>query len=528
MKKLVYLALVFIWAIQMLSGGAFANNELECDKHDWRQTVYQWAEDYSSCTASRTCDRCTKTETATDNTIEKKVTENTCEVSGGISYTADNFGEGSESWTVTPYKTGEELPGETPEHDWGETQYDWSADHKTCVATRSCKLNSESKETLDATVTTVITATCDRAGKIIYEATFDSNQTWAVMQTFEEEIDALDHSWGEAVYEWSDDYTSCTAKRICQYNVEHIETANGIISITHEEKPVSCAEAGYIDYKAVFDIEWASEQTKRGEGERIPHKFESYIADNNATCTENGTLTAECANGCGAKDVIENPNDPKLDHDYKKTVVKPTTTKGGYTLYTCSRCTDSYKDNLTAPTGHWYGEWLPEEANIHSAECKHDGCDYATSVTCERFEYRFLNETENGEDFVFEFCPICGRIEDAAKLEIVRSVEVYGENLPKGEPILRMGTLENGETILGIAFEYAGAITRPEGEITFEVPIEGMTEYTFNILNEDGTETELPFTADETAGIITLKLTFVSDEMQSEKPIKVLHLIPSA
>ncbi len=40
-------------------------------------------------------------------------------------------------------------------------------------------------------------------------------------------------------------------------------------------------------------------------------------------------------------------------HEYKETVVAPTCTEKGYTLYSCS-CTDSYTENETAATGHTY------------------------------------------------------------------------------------------------------------------------------------------------------------------------------
>ena len=59
-----------------------------------------------------------------------------------------------------------------------------------------------------------------------------------------------------------------------------------------------------------------------------------------ATCTENSVCEA-----CGA--VIENA----LGHDYEVSVVKPTATKGGYTVYSCRRCSHTYTANATEPTG---------------------------------------------------------------------------------------------------------------------------------------------------------------------------------
>ena len=44
----------------------------------------------------------------------------------------------------------------------------------------------------------------------------------------------------------------------------------------------------------------------------------------------------------------------KLGHSYTTKITAPTCTAQGYTTYTCSRCSDSYKDTYTNATGHNY------------------------------------------------------------------------------------------------------------------------------------------------------------------------------
>ena len=44
-------------------------------------------------------------------------------------------------------------------------------------------------------------------------------------------------------------------------------------------------------------------------------------------------------------------------HSYTTKVVEPTCTEQGYTLHTCSKCGDSYKDNVTNKLSHKFGEW---------------------------------------------------------------------------------------------------------------------------------------------------------------------------
>jgi len=51
-------------------------------------------------------------------------------------------------------------------------------------------------------------------------------------------------------------------------------------------------------------------------GEPLGHSFTNYVPNNNATCTDNGTGTAECDRGCGATDEQEIP-DSALGHSYQ-------------------------------------------------------------------------------------------------------------------------------------------------------------------------------------------------------------------
>lgn len=62
-----------------------------------------------------------------------------------------------------------------------------------------------------------------------------------------------------------------------------------------------------------------------------------------ATCTTAGTKTSTCS-ACGntTTETIK-----ATGHNYTTKVVAPTTSAQGYTLYTCSGCGESYKDNYT-------------------------------------------------------------------------------------------------------------------------------------------------------------------------------------
>ena len=95
------------------------------------------------------------------------------------------------------------------------------------------------------------------------------------------EIPALGHKWGEPVYTWSDDNTTCTATRTCENNDEHSQTAEATV-MSEQTKAPTCTEMGEMTYTATFTEEWVVEQTKT---EGIPATGHHYV---NGYCTECG------------------------------------------------------------------------------------------------------------------------------------------------------------------------------------------------------------------------------------------------
>jgi len=79
----------------------------------------------------------------------------------------------------------------------------------------------------------------------------------------------------------------------------------------------------------------------------------TYKVTKEATCTATGTgryTWKTTTYGSFYFDVTI----AKIPHDYKATVTAPTCDAQGYTTYTCSRCSDSYKDSYTNASGHSY------------------------------------------------------------------------------------------------------------------------------------------------------------------------------
>lgn len=78
--------------------------------------------------------------------------------------------------------------------------------------------------------------------------------------------------------------------------------------------------------------------------------FHNWNPANNAA---EGKGTNFCANGYTPRETAPGSNVWTV-HVYKKTVVRPTCENGGYTVYTCERCNDSYVTSEIPAVGHSY------------------------------------------------------------------------------------------------------------------------------------------------------------------------------
>lgn len=133
------------------------------------------------------------------------------------------------------------------------------------------------------------------------------------------------------------------------------------------------------------------------------HTFVNYEYNKDATCTENGTETAHCANvQCGATDTRPSEN-TTLGHDYKTTVVAPTCTKEGISENVCQRCGDTRYFNLVAPLGHSFEAGTSNPDGTHTIACGREGCKATITEACS------LRETVVG-GVKISYCPVCNRM----------------------------------------------------------------------------------------------------------------------
>lgn len=100
------------------------------------------------------------------------------------------------------------------------------------------------------------------------------------------------------------------------------------------------------------------------------------LAGKEATCTETGLTDGSKCSVCG-EILTAQTEIPKLGHDYVATVTDATCTETGTTVYTCSRCDDTYTETIPA-TGHTAGEWK----TVTPAEIGKEGLEKQSCLVC--------------------------------------------------------------------------------------------------------------------------------------------------
>ena len=279
--------------------------------------------------------------------------------------------------------------------------------------------------------------------------------------------------------------------------------------VHHDAKAPTCTEIGWEEYDAC-QREGCTYTTKV-EIPALKHKLVHHDAKA-PTCTETGWEEYDTCSRCDYTTKVEIP---APGHDYTEKVVKPTCEKGGYTLHTCKKCNDSYKDHQTKTLLHWYGEWTSNGDGTHSATCKRKDCKHVGKTECAIVEFKQDEATRT-------LCPVCGNVSDSTHLALVEEVKAEGEHLPYGELVLRMGETANGNTLLSVCFEVSGKLTRPKGEVKITLPAELLNGVTLALLNADDTEIDLPYIVEGENAVFTLDFT------DAEIPTVLIRLIPTA
>ena len=271
----------------------------------------------------------------------------------------------------------------------------------------------------------------------------------------------------------------------------------------HEAKAPTCTEKGWDAYETCSRCD----HTTRTELPALNHDLEQHEAKA-PTCTEIGWDAYDTCSRCDHTTYAELP---ALNHDYQAVTVEPTCETDGYTIFTCSRCKDSYTADPTDKLGHKFGAWSPNGTGSQSAGCLRQGCAHIGSTDCRKFTFR----TAEGETLTF--CPVCGQAENAAQLEKLEAATAWAVS---GCLFAEDVTARTNGEYLSVAFETAGSLTQPTGRVRLALPAGLLEGKKLVRIAPDGTQTELPFEAKNG------RLIFTLDFANSELPVMFFRLVP--
>ena len=297
-------------------------------------------------------------------------------------------------------------------------------------------------------------------------------------------------------------YETCS-RLGCNYTTYQEIPALNHDLVQHEAKAPTCTEIGWDAYKTCSRCDY----TTYAEQPALNHDLVNHDAKA-PTCTEIGWNAYDTCSRCDYTTYAELP---ALNHDYQAVTVEPTCETDGYTVFTCSRCKDSYTADPTDQLGHQFGAWSPNGTGSQSAGCLRQGCVHTGSTDCRKFTFR----TAEGETLTF--CPVCGQAENAAQLEKIEAATAWALSGSLSAEDVTART--NGE-YLSVAFETAGSLTQPTGRVRLALPAKLLEGKKLVRIAPDGTQTELPFEAKNG------KLIFTLDFANSELPVMLFRLLP--
>ena len=295
-------------------------------------------------------------------------------------------------------------------------------------------------------------------------------------------------------------YETCSR---CDYTTYAEQPALNHALVNHNAKAPTCTEIGWNAYKTCSRCDY----TTYAELPALNHDLVQHAAKA-PTCTEIGWDAYKTCSRCDYTTYAELP---ALNHDYQAVTVEPTCETDGYTVFTCSRCKDSYTADPTDKLGHQFGAWSPNGTGSQSADCLRQGCAHTGSTDCRKFTFR----TAEGETLTF--CPVCGQAENAAQLEMIDAATAWPLSGSLSAEDVTART--NGE-YLSVAFETAGSLTQPTGRVRLALPAGLLEGKTLVRIAPDGTQTEMPF--ETKRGKIILTLDFVNSEL----PVMLFRLVP--
>ena len=134
-------------------------------------------------------------------------------------------------------------------HDYEVSDWTWSSDESTCVASLVCKRDASHTDEKAAAVSKKVelVPTCEEAGKEKLTASIELNgETKKTVIT--REINPTGHDYRFSAWEWSEDLSKACVKMVCSHNSEHVTEIAA--SVEKHSVPATCTEPAVSDYTA--------------------------------------------------------------------------------------------------------------------------------------------------------------------------------------------------------------------------------------------------------------------------------------
>ena len=211
--------------------------------------------------------------------------------------------------------------------------------------------------------------------------------------------------------------TQCNGKAGTLTITADEETTNGLITLEYDATKLTLTEASGKALLNSFHEEAGCLTFGYANQEAIPAG--SVLAT--VTFTAEAGTEAEFAvttleNNEDYPGKVEHITVTVPEHDYIVSVVPATCEAGGYTLYTCRNCGESYKDHLTDALGHDWSAWT----ETREPTCTEAGQEFRTCARCCETETRVVEATGHTyrvdvvaptcetDGYTLHTCELCG------------------------------------------------------------------------------------------------------------------------
>lgn len=235
---------------------------------------------------------------------------------------------------------------------------------------------TEPKETKDSTVSTSPAHVHQWTDKVTKPTCTSVGYTTHTCECGKKEVDsyiaANGHSWNswKTITEATETSTG-KAERTCSVCAKTESRILPKVSAAHKHSYTStvttaptCSNFGVNTFVCDCGDKYTEDIAK------IDHKYTSEVFE--ATCILRGYTLYTCS---ACNNSYKDNYTSIGKHNYNENVTKPTCTNQGYTTYKCKVCYDTYVDNYVPANGHSWGNWnVTKEATTTSTGIKERIC----------------------------------------------------------------------------------------------------------------------------------------------------------